>query len=221
MNQIITLQATALLFDMDGTLVDSTAVSEHIWRQWSAERGVDAEAVLAYSHGRRTLDTTRHFSPDEETALAGARSIEAQEIADKDGTVAIGGAKALLEQLPADRWAVVTSAGPALAAHRLSAAGLPIPPIVITAADVSVGKPDPEGYLLAARQLGVAPADCIVFEDTFAGHEAAHRGGMRSVNRQAAPHNHAGPLMSLVDYSDVCFESAATLLSLHVLASAS
>jgi len=140
-----------------------------------------------YSHGRRTLDTTRHFSPDEETALAGARSIEAQEIADKDGTVAIGGANALLERLPANRWAVVTSAGPALAAHRLTAAGLPLPSIVITAADVSVGKPDPEGYLFAARQLGVAPADCIVFEDTFAGHEAARRGGMRSVNRQAAP----------------------------------
>ncbi|MGK6355767.1 HAD-IA family hydrolase [Sphingomonas sp. DT-207] len=216
MNDRMMLHADALLFDMDGTLVDSTAVSERIWRRWSAEQGADPEAVLTYSHGRRTLDTTRHFTRDEETALAAARSIEAQEIAADDGTLAIDGARALLERLPFDRWAVVTSAGPALASRRLAAAGLPIPQVLVTAGDVTKGKPDPEGYLLAARRLGVDPARCIVFEDTFAGHEAARRGGMRSINRHATPHEHDGPLLTLVGYRsvEVQIRNASLLLRL-------
>lgn len=203
MTKRLTLNASALLFDMDGTLVDSTAVSERVWRAWSAEQCVDPEAVLAYSHGRRTLDTTLHFSPTKEIARAAAAKIEAQEIASDDGTVAIEGAKALLERLPAHRWAVVTSAGPKLASRRLAAAGLPLPKILITAGDVARGKPDPEGYLLAARRLGVDPKRCIVFEDTFAGHEAARRAGMQSINRHAAPHDHDGPLLTLCDYGAV------------------
>ncbi|WP_395334761.1 HAD-IA family hydrolase [Novosphingobium sp. BL-8H] len=203
MTERITLSADALLFDMDGTLVDSTAVSERIWRAWSAKMGVDPEAVLTYSHGRRTLDTTRHFSSTEEIAVASAREIEALEIADEDGTVPIEGAKELLESLPSDRWAVVTSAGPNLAAHRLAAAGLPIPDVLITASDVGTGKPDPEGYLLAAARLGADPQRCIVFEDTFAGHEAARRGNMRSFNRHATPHKHDGPVLTLMSYTSV------------------
>lgn len=199
----ITLSAKALLFDMDGTLVDSTAVSERIWRVWSAEQGVDPEAVLAYSQGRRTLDTTRRFAATEEIARAAAVRIEALEIAADDGTIAIEGADVLLDRLPADRWAVVTSAGPNLASRRLAAAGLPIPEILITAGEVANGKPDPEGYLLAAKRLGVEPEGCIVFEDTFAGHEAARRAGMRSINRNAVPHGHDSPLLTLLSYTAV------------------
>lgn len=199
----ITLSAEALLFDMDGTLVDSTAASERIWRAWSAEQGVDPEAVLAYSQGRRTLDTARRFATTEEIARAAATRIEGLEIAADDGTIAIEGAKVLLDRLPADRWAVVTSAGPNLASRRLVAAGLPIPEILITAGDVEKGKPDPEGYLLAAKRLGVTPEGCIVFEDTFAGHEAARRAGMRSINRNAVPHRHDSPLLTLLSYTAV------------------
>lgn len=200
MMETTTFAAAALLFDMDGTLVDSTAVSERVWRAWAAGAGVDPDAVLAYSHGRRTLDTTRRFAATDEQAIAAAAWIEAQEIAADDGTVAIAGAAALLARLPAHRWAVVTSAGPTLAARRLAAAGLPIPAVLVTAADVAQGKPDPEGYLLAARRLGFPPAACMVFEDTVAGHEAARRAGMRSIDRLAVPHDHNGPLLSLADY---------------------
>lgn len=210
----ITLSAEALLFDMDGTLVDSTAISERIWRAWSTEQGVDVEAVLAYSQGRRTLDTTRRFAVSEEIALAAAAQIEALEIAADDGTIAIEGAKALLGRLPAHRWAVVTSAGRGLASRRLAAAGLPIPEILITAGDVATGKPDPEGYLLAAKRLGVTPENCIVFEDTFAGHEAARRAGMRSINRHAAPHGHDGPLLTLLNYVAVDLDVSGASLDL-------
>lgn len=214
MTDPITLSANALLFDMDGTLVDSTAVSERIWRAWSSEQGAAPEAVLAYSQGRRTLDTTRHFAPTEDIALAAAARIEALEIAADDGTIAIEGARALLDRLPTDRWAVVTSAGPALASRRLVAAGLPIPEILITAGDVATGKPDPEGYLLAAKRLGFEPEGCIVFEDTFAGHEAARRAGMRSINRHAAPHGHDGPLLTLLSYTAVVLDVSRGWLDL-------
>lgn len=203
MTDRITVSAGALLFDMDGTLVDSTAVSERIWHAWATARGVDPEAVLAYSQGRRTLDTTRRFTPTEETARAAAAQIEALEIAADDGTIAIEGAKTLLDRLPAHRWAVVTSAGRDLASRRLAAAGLPIPAILITAGDVTTGKPDPEGYLLAAKQLGIEPEGCVVFEDTFAGHEAARRAGMRSINRHANHHGHDGPLLTILSYTSV------------------
>lgn len=203
MSQPLILTARALLFDMDGTLVDSTAVSERIWRTWSAEQGVDPEAVLAYSHGRRTLDTTRRFTANEGEAVRAYQSIDAKEIAADDGVIPIEGAKALLDGLPADRWAVVTPAGPNLASRRLAAAGLPLPTVLVTAGDVTTGKPDPEGYLLAARRLNVSASDCIVFEDTFAGHEAARRGQMRSINRLATPHDHDGPILTIDDYVGV------------------
>jgi sugar-phosphatase len=214
MTKPLTLTARALLFDMDGTLVDSTAVSERIWRAWSAEQGVDPEAVLAYSHGRRTLDTTRRFTASEDAAVRAYQSIEAQEIAADDGVIPIAGAKALLDRLPADRWAVVTSAGPKLASRRLAAASLPIPAVLVTAGDVATGKPDPEGYLLAASRLGVAAADCIVFEDTFAGHEAARRGQMRSVNRHATPHDHDGPILTIDGYVGVRASSKNDLVEI-------
>lgn len=214
MTDRINLSADALLFDMDGTLVDSTALSERIWRAWSTEQGVDPVAVLAYSQGRRTLDTTRRFASTEEIALAAAARIEALEIAAEEGTVAIEGARALLDRLPAARWAVVTSAGCELASRRLAAAGLPVPKVLITASDVATGKPDPEGYLLAAKRLGVAPARCIVFEDTAAGHEAARRAGMRSINRHAASHSHDGPLLTLLSYAAVDLTISAASLDL-------
>jgi len=203
MPKSLTLTARALLFDMDGTLVDSTAVSERIWRAWSANEGVDPEAVLAYSHGRRTLDTTRRFTANEDGAVQAYQWIEAQEIAAEDGVIPIDGAKELLDSLPADCWAVVTSAGRNLALRRLAAAKLPLPSVLVTAGDVANGKPDPEGYLLAAKRLGVTPSDCLVFEDTFAGHEAARRGQMRSINRLATPHEHDGPILTIDGYVGV------------------
>jgi len=189
-----TLECSALLFDMDGTLVDSTAVSERLWRDWALAQGTDADDVLAWSHGRRTIDTIGRFLANGDPVIEAGRFEEA-ELSERDGTVAVAGARQLLARLPSDRWAIVTSAGRALARHRLTLAGLPIPRVLIAAEDVVIGKPDPQGYLAAAALLGVAPADCIVFEDTFAGHEAAARGGMRSIDRHAVPHAHTLPVL--------------------------
>jgi mannitol-1-/sugar-/sorbitol-6-phosphatase len=173
------LRAGALLFDMDGTLVDSTAVVMKVWRRFAARHGLDAEQFLADSHGRKTEDTVKRVATPGMDVAAETRRICAEEIADRDGIVEIPGAGALIAALPRTRWAVVTSASRELAATRIRAAGLPLPETIICAEDVRRGKPDPEGYLAAARALGVPPAQCLVFEDARAGLEAGHAAGMQ------------------------------------------
>jgi HAD superfamily hydrolase (TIGR01509 family) len=158
----------AVLFDMDGTLVDSTAVVERQWARWAARRSVSLAAVLAVSHGRPTLETLSLVAPQWATA-AEAAAVEATEAEDDDGLVAVAGARELASALPAARWGVVTSAGRALALARLSAAGLPLPTVLVTADDVSPGKPDPAGYLEAARRLSARPERCLIFEDAPVG----------------------------------------------------
>lgn len=176
-----TLHAQALLFDMDGTLVDSTAVVIKIWRRFARRHGLDAEQILAHSHGRRTEETVASVARPGMDIEAEARRITEEEIADDSGIVALPGAAALLAALPRRRWAVVTSASRALATTRLRAAGLPLPDVLICSEDVTRGKPDPACYLAAARALGVAPAQCLVFEDARAGLEAGHAAGMQVV----------------------------------------
>ncbi len=171
--------AKALLFDMDGTLVDSTPVVERTWHRFAKRHGLDGNVILAESHGRRTAETIALFTPmhidrDRETA----RFIS-EEIADVDGITAIAGAQELLFALPSNRWGVVTSATRELAMRRMTAAGLPIPDILIAAEDVQKGKPAPDGYLSAAQALGVSPEECIVFEDAVPGLIAAKTAGMK------------------------------------------
>jgi sugar-phosphatase len=175
------LQAQALLFDMDGTLVDSTAVVIKVWRRFAARHGLDAELILADSHGRRTEDTVAAFATAGMDVAAEAAQVTAEEIADRDGIVEVPGAAALLAQLPHSRWAVVTSASRELATTRILAAGLPLPKVLICAEDVGHGKPAPDGYLAAAAALGIAPANCLVFEDARAGLDAGHAAGMQVV----------------------------------------
>lgn len=171
------LRAKALIFDMDGTLLLSAAVFERIWRQWGAANGVDAEKIIAVAHGRRMIDTVREFCPPHLDPDAVAADLAQQERDDVEGIVAIEGAAAFLETIPADRWAIVTSADIDLCRIRLKAAGIAPPAILITAEDVTRGKPDPQGYIEAARRLGVAPADTIVFEDAPAGIAAGKAAG--------------------------------------------
>jgi sugar-phosphatase len=177
----ITVTAAGLLFDMDGTLVDSTAVVERTWRAFAVRHRLDAEQILAVSHGRRTEETVAEFAPAGVDIDAETRRLIAQEVVDTEGIVAVPGAAELLASLPKGSWALVTSAGRALAEARMGAAGLPIPPIVISADDVLAGKPSPEGYLAAADRLGVAPGQAIVFEDAEAGVLAARASGARTV----------------------------------------
>ena len=177
---MITLQCEALLFDLDGVLVDSRACVERILREWSRANGLDAEIVIAVAHGRRTIETVRTVAPHLDASREDAALTEIESTA-TEGVEPIRGARELLNSLPPSRWAVVTSGGRDVATLRLAHTGLSMPSILICAEDVTHGKPDPEGYLTAARRLGFEPRDCVVIEDAPAGLEAARRAGIRSI----------------------------------------
>ena len=170
------LRCAALLFDLDGVLVDSRAAVERTWRRWAARHGLDAEPLLAFAHGRRTRDTLMAMVPQLDPAHEVAW-LDAAELEDLEGVVAVPGAAALTAGLPAGAWAIVTSCGRELARRRLARAGLPLPGVLLTSEDVTRGKPAPEGYLLAARRLAADPASCLVFEDAPPGIAAARAAG--------------------------------------------
>jgi sugar-phosphatase len=171
----VELPCLAVLFDCDGVLVDSVASGERAWSQWAVEYGLEPAAVLDGVHGRRSVETVAMHLPAalRQEAL---RRIDGLEIADARNTAAIPGAEELIASL-GDHWAVVTSAAPGLLRARLEAAGLPLPRVAVTAADVQRGKPAPEGYLLAAAGLGTPPGDCVVIEDSATGIRAGRDAG--------------------------------------------
>lgn len=174
-------QVRGVLLDMDGTLVDSTEVVERVWADFAANHDIDLAALLAYSHGRQAHDTIRHFLPEVSAVDEMAAQLLAREVEETDGIAEIPGAAALLESLDGVAVAVVTSAPYSLAESRFEAAGLIPPAVMICALDVPRGKPDPSGYLMAAERLGVAIADCAVFEDAEAGLQAGLASGARTV----------------------------------------
>ncbi|BBS86161.1 HAD-IA family hydrolase [Aeromonas media] len=177
---VLTLRAEALLLDMDGTLVHSTTEVETVWRLWCQSHRLDPEPVLAMCHGVRSREVIRALAPQldlaREVALLDELEIQHAGVAEP-----IAGARTLLGALSPARWALVTSASQRVARHRLASAGLPLPRLLIGAEDVVRGKPDPEPYLLAARQLDLAPADCLVFEDAPAGIRSALQAGCQVV----------------------------------------
>ncbi|TLS41769.1 HAD family hydrolase [Streptomyces montanus] len=158
-----------LLFDNDGVLVDSDPGVEQAWSQWARDRGLPAEEVTAMVHGRRSADTVALLVADPPERAAALAEIDRLEIEAAALTTALPGALDLLTSLPEESWAVVTSGVTALARARLAAAGLPLPPVLIAADDVSHGKPAPDGYRAAAEKLGIDPATAVVFEDSVAG----------------------------------------------------
>lgn len=182
MGELISMSCRAILFDMDGTLVDSTQVVEAAWDFWAARHNLPLEDVLFFSHGRPTISTLEHFLPGRD------HSEELEELArfeetQTEGILAVPGAAEVIHALQAQNhpWAVVTSAWRTLAEIRVLAAGLPLPTVIVPIDEIQNGKPDPEGFLHAASQLRVAPADCVVFEDTRPGIDAGLRATMQVI----------------------------------------
>ncbi|HEY9684346.1 MAG TPA: HAD-IA family hydrolase [Drouetiella sp.] len=195
----------AWLFDLDGTLVDSTACVIAAWQNWCPRHGLNADDVIHKAHGRRALDSVKlllpHANHDEEVAI-----LEDLECNLTDGLVVIDGAHTLLSRISSRPWAIVTSGSIRVASHRTNYTRLPLPPVLVCADDVVHGKPDPEGYLLAAKRLNVPPSKCVVVEDAVAGIRAGKTAGMRVI---AVATTHAPHELMEADY--VC-ESLSELL---------
>jgi mannitol-1-/sugar-/sorbitol-6-phosphatase len=170
----------AILFDLDGVLVDSTGSVERVWTAWASKHGLDAAAVVREGYGRTTRETIQICAPHTDVTRE-SDIVEQMEIDDSVGMRAVEGAAELIRSLPPERWTVVTSGTRALATARLSAAGIPIPATLVSADDVVKGKPDPEPYRKGAERFGFPARECLVFEDTPAGISAARAARMRAV----------------------------------------
>ena len=165
---------------MDGTLVDSTCVVERAWGWWAKRHEIPLEAVLSFSHGRPTIATMEHFLPGQDHAQE-VDEMNRYEETELEGILAVPGAMQVVHALQKHRWAIVTSAWRTLAQARITAAGLPVPTVIVPADEIRYGKPHPEGFLSAAELLGVPPEECLVFEDTRPGIEAGMNAGMQVV----------------------------------------
>ncbi|MBC2874015.1 MULTISPECIES: HAD-IA family hydrolase [Streptomyces] len=210
----------AVLLDMDGTIVNSDVVVERCWRRWAEEHGLDADEALKVVHGRQGWATMAALLPDRPMELNhedNRRMLEA-ETADMDGVVPVAGAPAFMSALAGLPHALVTSADRPLAEARMAAAGLPMPAVRVTAENVGASKPDPEGFLKAAAELGFAPHECVVFEDSGAGIAAGRAAGMRVVGVGPRAGAHA-PDAHVPDLTGVRVEAAADGgLTLHLTA---
>lgn len=199
-----------VLFDMDGTLIDSTGAVLRSWLQWADEFSVTREA-LAGSHGRTSINTIRAVMADRTEAdqLAAHARIRELELADTEGVVALDGAREtfeLLDELGVPH-AIVTSCEHELAGVRIAAAGLPRPTVVVTASDVSHGKPGPEPYLLGASLVGLEPGACVVVEDATAGLVSGRAAGAGALVAVLG----TTPAQVLAPDADVVYESIATV----------
>ena len=177
---MIEISCAALLFDLDGVLINSTPAVARVWRGWAVQHGFNPEEVVARAHGRPSLTTVREYLPNADHEVEN-REVERREIADLEGVVPLPGALDLLASLPKDRWTIVTSCTRALAEVRIRAAGLPLPRKMITSNDIQHGKPHPEPYLKGAAVLGFPPEDCVVVEDVPAGVRAGKSAGARII----------------------------------------
>jgi len=170
------ISCAALLFDMDGVLVDSTPAVARVWARWAARHGFDAAEVVHRAHGRPSITTVREYLPNGDH-LGENKAIERDEITDLDGIVPLPGALELLSAVPRGRWTIVTSCSRRLAEVRLETSGLPRPEVFVTSSDIQNGKPAPDPYLKGAQLLGFAPRDCVVVEDAPAGGRSGKAAG--------------------------------------------
>ena len=170
----------AILFDLDGVLVDSTRAVDREWREWAQRKGVDGDRIMAIAHGVRTIEVIRRVAPHLD-AESEAAAIENHEAHDQRGVTVMPGAADLVRAIPLGRWGVVTSGSRLLAQNRMRYCGLPVPEVLVTSDDVTNGKPHPEPYLKGAMGLGLTPAECLVIEDAPAGIQSARTGGMKVI----------------------------------------
>jgi sugar-phosphatase len=175
-----TVTCSALLFDLDGVLIDSTPAVERVWRNWAIQRGFDPDEVVHNAHGRPSIATIRDYLPNADHE-AENRKVEAAEVEDLEGVVALPGVVSFLNSLPPDRWTIITSCTRKLAEVRIRAARIPTPTRMITADEIVHGKPHPEPYLKGAELLGFGPAECIVCEDVPAGIRAGKTASMKVI----------------------------------------
>jgi mannitol-1-/sugar-/sorbitol-6-phosphatase len=169
----------AVLFDLDGTLVDSGAAVRRSWLAWAIESSVTAEQLHGF-HGMPTAQILAELVPAEQVPAAAER-LEQLEVGDVDDVVLLPGAARALSDIDPARAAIVTSCTAPLAAARIAAAAVASPAVVVTASDVEIGKPDPAPYLLAAQRLGADPTRCLVVEDAVSGLVAARAAGMATL----------------------------------------
>lgn len=218
---VVTVQARAVLLDMDGTLVDSSAVVERVWTEWALAHCLEPAEVLGVIHGRQAHESMAILLPGRsvEENLAESLVMALQETAAVDEVSAIPGAERLLRALADAPHALVTSATAPLARARMTAAGLSVPEVAVTAELVGASKPDPEGFLAAAAALGVPAQECVVFEDSGAGIAAAHRAGMRvvGVGTAAMAHGADWTVGDLADVRIAASESALTVTLARLL----
>jgi mannitol-1-/sugar-/sorbitol-6-phosphatase len=175
LGKLAELDFDAVIFDMDGTLIDSTPAVVRAWTTWAAEHGLTPEE-LAGHHGMPSARVVRKLLPEHQHESAIDR-INALEIDDVQDIVVLPGAVDALEALSSARNAIATSCTMPLAKARIAAADLVPPSVLVTADQVEHGKPAPDPFLLAAERLGVAPERCLVVEDAPAGLTAAEAAG--------------------------------------------
>lgn len=168
----------AVLFDNDGTLIDSRGPVVRSWLAWAADNGVPAASLVGF-HGVPSSGIVAAVAPHLDPVAATA-DIDRRELADLEGVVALPGA---VDAVSAVGWrgAIVTSASRELLSARLDAAGFTAPEVTVTADDITRGKPDPQPYLVAADRLGIDPARCLVIEDAPAGLRSGRAAGAATV----------------------------------------
>lgn len=209
------IRASAVLLDMDGTLVDSTAVVERLWSDWAVAHELRPSDVLQVVHGRQGHESMALLLPERphDENIAENQLLLAQEVRQTGGVVAIAGAAQLLESLAGFPHALVTSATLELATVRMQTAGLAVPEVAVTAENVSASKPDPEGFLAAAALLEVPATECVVFEDSATGIAAARAAGMHviGVGRSARAHGADWTVDDLSRIRVTAHESSVTI----------
>jgi sugar-phosphatase len=203
------LFCAGVLFDLDGTLVDSIQAVNRAWTTLAKRHNLDPFEVLERIHGRRALDSLKLFLEDS-VAEAESLWLREQEVLDTHGVCALPGAVELIASLPPDRWAIVTSGTSDVARARLKAAGIPEPRVTVFGEEVDRGKPAPDPYLLGAERLGLAAQHIVAFEDTHAGLESIRSAGMTAI---AVGLNH-NPMV--YDYRGVVFKALDTGFKLEL-----